>query len=295
MKIKNDPRWTRHWLSRKNPRRGIITAAVTSDTKGLIVDAAPIFRDFIGRNISKLIAWFKPDTYEKWKCRPYLIMGNTLTAFQKSRRKEITKLVPHDSLSVKMKTIKSPERKIMAKKVKRRDDNDDENEDSDLDWSVLDVDENELVEEWVNQPRNIGKFIREQADARYELDVAKSNLDLVRAKLDLNIRENPEEYDLPKVTEASIAGAITLQDEFQKAQKKVTTIKHRVDLLQGVITGLEHKKRALEKLVDLHMQDYYSTPKAKGENKEAMEDMETSAMLRRGRIKKKSAKKRSRD
>jgi hypothetical protein len=61
-------------------------------------------------------------------------------------------------------------------------------------------------------------------------------------------------------------------------------LRHKASVLKVAVTALDQRKKALEKLVDLHGQDYFSTPRAKGENREKMEELETS--LRRKRTQK---------
>lgn len=142
---------------------------------------------------------------------------------------------------------------------------------SDVDSSVFEIDENALDREWIAQPILFYQYAERLADARLELDEAKANFDLVGAECDYAVRSNPQVYDLDKVTERAVEKAVINQEEFQAAQRKVQKAKHKVDVLQAFVTALDHRKRALEKLVDLFGMNYYAKPEAgTAESKETM-------------------------
>ena len=127
---------------------------------------------------------------------------------------------------------------------------------------ILHIDKHLLDEEWVNQPKLYFEYASELALARQELEEAKAEFDVVKAETDLTIRSNPADYDLPeKTTEVMIGKALILTDEYADAQKVVFIAQYRVNILSGAQTALDHRKKALEKLVDLHGRNYFSSPK----------------------------------
>lgn len=139
----------------------------------------------------------------------------------------------------------------------------------------LNIDQDELDKALVEQPRLFFKHASKLADARLELDEAESRFDVAKADLSLAIRGNPKKYKLGdeiKITEASIDATITTHPKYVEAQGEVNVAKHAVAILQAVATALDHRKRALEKLVDLHGQDYFSSPRVKGEEANAALD-----------------------
>jgi len=139
----------------------------------------------------------------------------------------------------------------------------------------LSIDRDRLDEEWVNQPRLYYKYAEMLADARLKHDTRKNQLELVRAELSNKIRKKPEEYGLDKITESVVEGTIILQEEYQDVVNKVNKAKHQMEVIQAVVVALDHKKKALEKLVDLEFQNYHSEPKArKGVNQERMREVE---------------------
>ena len=113
----------------------------------------------------------------------------------------------------------------------------------------------------LEQPALTVKYSRMLAEARQTRDQAKEALDLVRAELDLQIRDNPEKFKLPKVTEGSIASAILMNKRYQQAQKTLNDANFEVNVLQGVSNAIDHRKSMLEGLIKLHGQQYFAGPR----------------------------------
>ena len=133
------------------------------------------------------------------------------------------------------------------------------------DFSV-DIDPYRLDEEWVKQPKLYHVYAEKAADARQALDDAKNELEVVRASLYKEISAFPDKFGLSKTTEAAINNAMTVSDEYQQATQAVINAKHTVAVVEAAVQALDQRKKALEKLVDLHIADYYSKPRAtKGE------------------------------
>lgn len=124
----------------------------------------------------------------------------------------------------------------------------------------LEIDPLRLDEEWIQQPKQRQVWGELLADAQLEYDTAKSQLDVIRAETDRDVREDPESYGVGKVTETSIAAAIVTHPAVKLAVKRLHEARHKVNVLQASVDGLEHRKRALTLLVELHGQDYFATP-----------------------------------
>lgn len=156
---------------------------------------------------------------------------------------------------------------------------------------VFGIDKNLLDDEWLNQPKLYFNWAVQLEDARAEFEEVKAEFDVAKSEVDLAIRENPGDYeDLPKeavekgkVTEKMVASVLITQPEYKDAQQAVFTAKHRVGILQAAVTALDHRKKALEKLVDLHGQKYFATPRASENSREAMEEVEKKSVRQRGR------------
>lgn len=133
------------------------------------------------------------------------------------------------------------------------------------DDSFLEIDLLNLEVEWAKQPKLASEWLKKLAKARRSLDVKRSKKELVEAELDKKIRSNPEAFELEKVTENAIGTAIILCKEYQNITKEINEAQFKVNIIQGVCTAIEHRKRALEGEVELHGQQYWSLPTASSE------------------------------
>jgi len=139
---------------------------------------------------------------------------------------------------------------------------------------ILDIDKNRLDDEWIDQPKLYFKWAVDLEDARDDFERAKAAFDVVKSDLDLAIRTSPDDYDLPKVTDKAIAAVLITQASYEKAQQVMFEAKYRVGIVQAAVTSIDHRKKALEKLVDLYGQKYFASPRASENSKEAMDEVE---------------------
>ena len=145
-------------------------------------------------------------------------------------------------------------------------------------FDFLSPDKTRLDVEWTNQPKLFYDYACQLAGAREGLDEMRASLDVVKAEIDKAIRDNPADYGIEKLTETLISNTIVQQPDFQRGQKEVRRMKHNVDILQAAVTALDHRKAALEKLVSLHGQSYFATPRASDEDsREFVSDAEKQA------------------
>jgi len=122
------------------------------------------------------------------------------------------------------------------------------------------IDEDALDLEWLEQPALMRKYSRTLADLEHEYDEAKEELELIRAELDRDIRKDPEEFDVVKITETVIQNTIIMQERYEKGLEKFLNTKHEMKTARGVISSIEQRKSALENLVKLHGQNYFAGP-----------------------------------
>lgn len=147
----------------------------------------------------------------------------------------------------------------------------------------IDVDLNRLDEQWVGQVRLRRHYGRLLADARRDLADAKAELKLVEAELKLAIRTKPDEFDLDKVTESAIEATVVVQPRYKAAQRRVIECQHEVDVLdESAVAAIDHRKKALEDLVQLYLSGYFAAPRAPEGAKESMADREQREAFRRG-------------
>lgn len=127
--------------------------------------------------------------------------------------------------------------------------------------SDLRIDETALDLEWLEQPSLFMKYARHLANARKILDEEKQSLDVKRAELDRNIRENPDKFGIEKITEGAISSAILTSLEYKTAYQKFLDVKYEVDMASNAIQAFNQRKDALENLVKLYGQQYFAGPK----------------------------------
>ena len=173
-----------------------------------------------------------------------------------------------------------------------------------IEFDFFEIDITRLDEEWINQPKLYFKYSQELTGAKEELERCKAQMEVAqdeiketKARLDLRIRKNPEKYlgDDSKPTETAIANRILLHPKYAEAKEVIYKLTEelivankKVSTFYSAINTLDHRKSALERLVSLHGQNYFSTPRATDENsKEVVEDIEKGAARLAGRKRKK--------
>jgi len=142
------------------------------------------------------------------------------------------------------------------------------------------IDPLNLPDEFLKQANLYLYCCKELADAQLDRDKKKEELDIIKAELDIRIRRDPDSLKLPKVTESVISSAIILQPDYKEANQKYLEKKHTVDVLSGAVKAFEHKKKSLEKLAELQIAGFFSSPK---EPKQEMINNQSSTRRRRSR------------
>lgn len=126
----------------------------------------------------------------------------------------------------------------------------------------VEIDPNALDVEWMRQSSLFYKYGKMLAKARDEMDRAKSNVDLEEAKTSLVVRENPEKYvsEGLKITEGVISSVIESLPNVINAKKEYDSARYEFNLIQAAVSAMDQKKAALENLVRLNGQAYFSSP-----------------------------------
>lgn len=128
------------------------------------------------------------------------------------------------------------------------------------DRDLFRIDQHQLDQEWLRQPDLYHEYAVNLAQTKYETEVAKAKLELVVAELTNHISKFPDTYNLEKTTDPAIKAMVLRQPKYKKALAKYQNAVYRENLAQAVVRTLDHRKSALENLVRLHGQDYFSAP-----------------------------------
>jgi len=129
-------------------------------------------------------------------------------------------------------------------------------------YDEIDVDKNNLDEEWERQSRSSFDFGKDLADARKDMANKKRLMDLALADAMDFILQNYEDYGLNKQQANSstfVRNAAMKNEEYQKAYRDFIDAEHDVNILQAASYAMLDKKMALEYLTRLFLADYFTT------------------------------------
>lgn len=144
------------------------------------------------------------------------------------------------------------------------------------DASVLDVDLHALHRECARQAQLYHEWADKLADARNETARAKGEAELAEAEAELEIRRNS---DKEKLREAEVKALVVAHAGRRKAYRLYLKAKHHEDTIGAMVGALDHKKRMIEKAIDLLLADFFSVPRVSRE----AEDRHTDRAFRKGR------------
>lgn len=126
--------------------------------------------------------------------------------------------------------------------------------------SDIKIDLHSLDLEWLQHPSRVMKYVeasqlleRKKIEVKNRLEITKSELDkLYREKLD---REGE------KVTEGKVTALIIADEAYQEVINEYYDAEFQHGIIQGAVRVFEHRKKALENLVQLYSSGYFSGPK----------------------------------
>ena len=123
------------------------------------------------------------------------------------------------------------------------------------------IDDTSLDIEWLEQPSKMLKYTTIQAKAKKEVDRLNEKLAVCKAKLDKEIRDDPDKFDLPKVTEPLIFSTIVVQKKYRAIVAELIEAKYEKEMAVGAVSSMDHKKIALENLSRLVGINYFAGPR----------------------------------
>jgi len=160
---------------------------------------------------------------------------------------------------------------------------------------LVPIDISRLDEEWLRHPILFNDLAEACEDASFTFEAMKNQLEEVESRLNLEIREDPEKFDAPinvkmgAPSESTIAALIRVQPSYLAAKKDLLRAEHVLGRLKMDMRVMEHRKTALEELVKLHGQNYFSSPRgchaAEQPNIKEMQAKFRTAIIRERRLK----------
>jgi len=138
------------------------------------------------------------------------------------------------------------------------------------------IDPDALDVEWLDQPDLLLDYSLAQDQAgkerdakKVELEKAERHLKEEKARIALDMKKNPEDYDLPKTSDSTIEDAVTIdpdyktaKDAYFKALEAFNEAKDNFNRIYSATKSIEGRKASLENLVKLLGQRYFAAPNA---------------------------------
>jgi hypothetical protein len=129
--------------------------------------------------------------------------------------------------------------------------------------SDIQIDDSILDKEWILQPKLYMKWLEYEAICSNKVDKLKSELELLEATLYKFILSNNEK----KPTEKAIEMEIISNPGYQELNNKLIESRFELKIASGAVSAFDHKKKALERLVDLYITGYNAEPRQNIKNK----------------------------
>jgi len=133
--------------------------------------------------------------------------------------------------------------------------------------------------EWLEQPRLMLIYCKYAAECKRKMDYTKEALEVKKAELDKEIRNNPDKYDIGKVTETAIQGAVLTHPEYQELSNLYIEAKYEYEIATAAVRAIDQKKTALENLVKLHGMSYFAGPAVPRDLSKEWEQRERQKMI----------------
>jgi len=130
------------------------------------------------------------------------------------------------------------------------------------------IDADALDVEWLHQPQLFIKYGEACVSAELKYDKAKEYLEFIKADLDSEIRSNPVIHTQSdkKPTEGRISSLILINEKYKEALTEYNKAKKQFKILSIALKAFDQRKYALENLVRLHGQSYFSSPSIENAN-----------------------------
>lgn len=127
----------------------------------------------------------------------------------------------------------------------------------------LRIDPDHLEKECISQTELYLKYAGPAAEAQLAMDRAKRRLEVVKAGVDFELRQDPAAFGITgKVTEAAISNALTLHPTVEKAEAEFIEKKYQHQVLRDATSAVFMRKDMLQELIRLFAMGYYSDVKA---------------------------------
>ena len=132
------------------------------------------------------------------------------------------------------------------------------------------MDRNQLDIEWLEQPSLYMRYAEACIESMFERDRLADLIDVTAAEVEAEVRTNPESYGIEKITEAAVKSAVVLEPRVIEAKENYNKAKKEAALLTAAERAIDRRKASLERLTDLYIAGYWSTPRITEDKKEVV-------------------------
>ena len=139
---------------------------------------------------------------------------------------------------------------------------------------LVEIDRGDLEESWLVQAPRYMQLVRAEAEAKKQVSEIKEKQDTITATRAKQVRSEADAAGT-KLTEVALAQTLTIDAEVLAAKAEVRNAEYQKDMVSGARIALEHRKYALQDLVQLDLRNNRAEPAFKGAVKEEVEQVFT--------------------
>lgn len=138
------------------------------------------------------------------------------------------------------------------------------------------IDPNYLDAEFLNHASVFMKYAKESAWANKQVKICEEKIKLIRSRLIKEVTEDPEEClgKGIKATAPTIEAYYRDHEDHIRAKRELIEATYYADLLQNAVFAFQARKTALENLVRLYGQEYFSSPQEPRDLQDAVTKLE---------------------
>jgi hypothetical protein len=128
-----------------------------------------------------------------------------------------------------------------------------------LDFDLA-IDPNYLDRACLEQGELFYKWAERAVHAREEMERLKSKMETTSAKLQMQVRKAPADFDLKRATESAISARVDCDKRILNLRDLYLRARSQSALLERAVDAMEMRKRMLEVMITLHGQQYFAGP-----------------------------------
>lgn len=104
------------------------------------------------------------------------------------------------------------------------------------------------------------KWAERAIGAKAEVETLEHRVKTLEARLNLDVRERPEDFGLKTVTEPAVKAAVISAEQMIKLTTEYFRKRHQLAFLDRATREMESRQAMLKELVKLHGQQYFAGP-----------------------------------